>query len=1096
MSADPCDQVTTAISISNIYCGSCVRTIQHTLQALIPSPHFIRISILSQSVIVCHPTALSHFVIREAIQDAGFHIADTTTAGHVRPSESLNPSHSCSCKAKNHLEQCRVCHDKLNSGVETDKMAKPSTAPANVPQQTPFLGQGCDLPHRLTLSVGGMTCASCITAITEALSQLPGVRDVSVSLLGHSATAILDNNGIVGNVLETIQDIGYEADVESLQPLNSGTTTRNMDGSLHVTFSVSGMTCAACPSTIIQLLSELEGVTDISVNLIGNSASMVVKSKKSITGAQEAIESANYKASVAKVKLIQVTPKVMEVVQERRTVALHIEGEFCEFQYPISPVSASFTIRDIVSAIVVSNTPQFRVSVHSPPPPEDRARLVQAKERRNLLYRLGFSVIIAIPTFIIGVVFMSLVSPGNPTRKFLMEPMWTGNASRIQWFLFFWLHPFHKRSLKEIRTLWGRGSRTPLWKRFLRFGSMNMLVRIFWCLCGYFSSIVLLALAGSASPSLGGHANTSTYFDSVVFLTMFLLTGKYIEAYSRSRTRDAITSLAKLKPVEALIVALADDKHPVSCFGSKDEDLEMGKIDIEIENQIFGSGFKVQKVPVDLLEIGDVVRVPSGSTPPRDGIVVSGQSLFDESSVTGESKPIKKIPGDNVFLGTINIGQAIDVRINVAEGETILDQIITVVRDSQTKRAPIERLGDILTSYFVPVVTLLALLTWIIWLSLGLSGALPRSYLDKDIGGWPAWSLEFAIAVFVVACPCGIGLAAPTALLVGTGIAAKFGILVQGGGEAFQEAAQLDAIVFDKTGTLTEGGQPTVTDSEDLCDGSLWKRESVLGLVAELEASSSHPLATAIRSYCERNNAIVHVASSVEETPGRGLKATFKDICCSAIIGNEVWMVDHGGKSVVLLAVRQDDTSGALVTSPFKILVLFAIADPLRPNAKAVISHLQSRKLAIWIISGDNTTTVKAVAKQVGIPESNVIGGVLPQEKADKERLNSRCVVAMVGDGINDAPALAAADVAIAIGSGSDVALSSASFVLVSSDLGSILTLVDLSATVFRRVKLNFLWALVYNIAASRSQQESVSVVCSSLMLRLYKPPHARLRGI
>jgi P-type Cu+ transporter len=203
----------------------------------------------------------------------------------------------------------------------------------------------------------------------------------------------------------------------------------------------------------------------------------------------------------------------------------------------------------------------------------------------------------------------------------------------------------------------------------------------------YFSSIVLLALAGSASPSSGGHANTSTYFDSVVFLTMFLLTGmpltvvlsntadhnpgKYIEAYSRSRTRDAITSLAKLKPVEALVVDLADDKHPVSCFGSKDEDLEMGKIDNEIEKQIFESGFKVQKVPVDLLEIGDVVRVPSGSTPPRDGIVVSGHSLFDESSVTGESKPIKKIPGDNVFLGTINIGQAIDVRINVAEGETM-----------------------------------------------------------------------------------------------------------------------------------------------------------------------------------------------------------------------------------------------------------------------------------------------------------------------------------------------------------------------------------------------------------------------------------------
>jgi P-type Cu+ transporter len=260
----------------------------------------------------------------------------------VRPSESLNFSHSRSCKAKNYLEQCQVYQDKLNSEVKTDKMVKSSTVPADSPQQTPF--QDClpqaattngtdysrELRHRLALSVGGMTCASCITAITEALSQLSGVRDVSVLLLGHSATAILDNNVIVGDILEAIQVIGYEADVESLQPLNSGITSRKMDESLHVTLSVIGMTCAACPSIIIQLLSELEGVTDVSVNLIGNSASMVVKSKKLITGVQEAIESAKYEASVAKVEPIQITLRAMEVVQERRTVALHIEGMFCE----------------------------------------------------------------------------------------------------------------------------------------------------------------------------------------------------------------------------------------------------------------------------------------------------------------------------------------------------------------------------------------------------------------------------------------------------------------------------------------------------------------------------------------------------------------------------------------------------------------------------------------------------------------------------------------------------------------------------------------------------------------------------------------------
>jgi P-type Cu+ transporter len=260
------------------------------------------------------------------------------------------------------------------------------------------------------------------------------------------------------------------------------------------------------------------------------------------------------------------------------------------------------------------------------------------------------------------------------------------------------------------------------------------------------------------------------------------------------------------------------------------------------------------------------------------------------------------------------------------------------------------------------------------------------------------WSLEFAIAVFVVACPCGIGLAAPTALLVGSGVAAKFGILARGGGEAFQEAAQLDVVIFDKTGTLTVGGQPTVTDTGDLCNSGPWSREVVLGFAAAIETSSSHPLATAVRSYCEVNHAILHTAGSVEEIPGRGLKATFQDVGCSVAIGSEAWMAEHRaevptefadrleswkseGKSVVLLAVRQDKAAEASEASPFKILFLFAITDPLRLDAKAVVSHLQSQKLATWMISGDDVATAKSVARQVGIPESNVIAGVLPYEK-------------------------------------------------------------------------------------------------------------------
>ena len=256
--------------------------------------------------------------------------------------------------------------------------------------------------------------------------------------------------------------------------------------------------------------------------------------------------------------------------------------------------------------------------------------------------------------------------------------------------------------------------------------------------------------------------------------------------------------------------------------------------------------------------------------------------------------------------------------------------------------------------------------------------------------------MEFAISVFVVACPCGIGLAAPTALLVGSGLAAKHGILARGGGEAFQEAAQLDIVVFDKTGTLTEGGDPKVTDAEiiEQPGNPRLSRAAVLGIAAELESASSHPLAAAIRQYCSENGASSQTGTSFDEIPGRGLKAEFSSMKCSAIIGNEAWMTGNGcvidgrlankldawkseGKSVVLLAIRDESA----VAPAFSLFGLFAVADPLRPEAESVISLLHNQGIGTWMISGDNETTAKAVAKLVGIPETNVIAGVLPHEK-------------------------------------------------------------------------------------------------------------------
>ncbi|EKM59187.1 uncharacterized protein PHACADRAFT_249459 [Phanerochaete carnosa HHB-10118-sp] len=757
---------------------------------------------------------------------------------------------------------------------------------------------------------------------------------------------------------------------------------------------------------------------------------------------------------------------------------------------------------------------------------------------------------------------MSLVPHTNATRQWWMRPIWAGNAARIQWALFFLATPvmfysagtFHRRTIKEIYSLWRKGSRMPVWKRFVRFGSMNMLVSS-GVSVAYFASIALLALSATQQRSPTGDGDSTTWFDSVVLLTMFLLAGRYLEAYSKGHTADAITALGKLRPTSALLLSSAPRKVTFSTPNltlTDSDDPEKGVADdSDVVEKPLGRS-SVVRVPADLLEVGDVVRVQHGASPPADGTLVNvgaEHASFDESSLTGESRLVKKLAGDSVFVGTINRGAIVDIRVDAIGGETMLDQVVKVVREGQTKRAPIERVADLLTGYFVPVVTLIAILTWVVWLALGTSGALPRDYLDIQVGGWTVWSLEFAISVFVVACPCGIGLAAPTALLVGSGLAAKFGILVRGGGEAFQEAAQLDLIVFDKTGTLTEGGDPRVVDA-DLPAASGWEPAVVHGVAAELESASTHPLASAIRAYCDGARGTPQSAVSVAETAGRGLSARFDALAAEAVIGNEAWMAEHGvavdgrvdarlgawkaeGNSVVLLALRRlgkAEEGG----EGFVLCAAYAVADPLRTEAPAVVALLQEQGLATWMISGDNPVTAKAVAKKVGIPETNVIAGVLPHEKAMKiqwlqqvgmkraprgwhrwiggRRLNKRCIVAMVGDGINDAPALSAADVGIAIGSGSDVAISSASFILVSSELRSLLTLIDLSRTVFQRVKFNFLWASIYNLVslpiaagiiypihghprlppvwASLSMAlSSVSVVCSSLLLKLYKEP-------
>ncbi|KAI1846219.1 hypothetical protein JX266_007744 [Neoarthrinium moseri] len=893
---------------------------------------------------------------------------------------------------------------------------------------------------RASVSIGGMTCASCSTSILAALKNTDWVTDASVNLITNSASVEFSGADKAQQLVAAIEDLGYDAEVNQVEEVTDDSEQRQQRT---VEVRIDGFWCDECPRRAVAKLLEGFYVDDQ-----GHSA----------------IE-------------ILTHPSKNRPIMKLRYL----------------PEPSQINIRRIINT-VNDMDPAFQATIYHPPSAEERHRLIHARQQKRLLLRLLGTLAVAIPTFIIGIVYMSLVPMENDVKMYLMEHLNHG-ISRSQVALLVLATPvyfcvadiFHRRAIKEIWLLWRPSSRTPLLQRFYRFGSMNMLMSLGTTIA-YVSSCAQL-IAAAVHPPSGMVDDSNFYFDSVVFLTLFLLAGRLIESYSKSKTGSAIEALGKLRPTSASLLINHSTTLPSQQQSeAKDERSQIHDTQQnESLDEVVQPEDRIETVSVDMLDFGDTILVSHGASPPCDGLVTKGGTLFDESSLTGESRLVKKSIGDKVFAGTINKGSPVRMEVTDIAGQSMLDQIVNVVREGQTKRAPMERVADSLTSYFVPAITFIAILTWLIWFVLGSAGIISQRYLNDPSESWVVFALQFSIAVFVVACPCGLGLAAPTAIYVGGGLAAKFGILAKGGGEAFEKASHLKCIVFDKTGTLTEGGDPRVVDWE-FCSDKM-EPKYVLSAIRNLEQNSSHPLAKALISYCESEAATdVVTFSHVEEIPGKGLKGV--GWAAEYVIGNETLMNEMGvytapdaaaklrswkqdGNSVVLVATRQNEPN-----SIYRLAAFFEISTPIRSEAAPTIAALQDRGVDVWMLSGDNSTTARAVALRVGIPTTNVIAEVLPTDKSSKilelrEAMtlkygakNKRATIAMVGDGINDAPALAVADVGIAIGSGTDVAISSADFVLVKSDLRSVVTLLGVSKTVFRRIKFNFGWAVIYNLLA------------------------------
>ena len=813
-------------------------------------------------------------------------------------------------------------------------------------------------------------------------------------------------------------------------------------------FAIEGMTCASCAQTVEKAAKKVHGVTKASVNLATEKLSIEYNEPTfSVENLQKAVDNSGYELIAQEGKTQTFAIEGMTCASCAQTIekavgklsgvdkaSVNLATEKMQVSYNPSAISVS----DVTGA--VSNSGYAAVLETTDTQDNSRAEKREKKEKRmkQLSNRFGISIIFTIPVLIIsmgpmvGMPLPNIVDPMINAFNFsLLQLILTLPIMVVSWEYF----------QKGFKTL------------FKGHPNMDSLIAL-----GTASAFVY-SLAATIRTGLGyGNFSDLLYYEVTgVILTLHTL-GLFLEERSKGQMSSAIEKLVNLAPKTARVIR---------------------------------NGVE-QEITVDEVALGDVIRVRPGESMPVDGVVVEGRTSVDESMLTGESIPVEKESGDEVIGASINKNGSIDYRATRVGSDTTLSQIIKLVEDAQGSKAPIARMADIITGYFVPIVIALAVLAGIAWLIAGQSGI---------------FVLSVIITTLVIACPCALGLATPTSIMVGTGKGAEHGVLIKSG-EALETTHNLDTIVFDKTGTLTEG-KPIVTD---ILVTPLITKENLLYYAASGETGSEHPLGEAIVQKSKEENMTLAKPDHFEAIPGYGIRVEIegKDM----YIGNRKLMLEQ--KIDLSSMEKESDRLADEGKTPMYLSVdgelagIIAVADTLKENSMKAVKELRRRGVEVIMITGDNKRTAKAIAKQVGI--DSVLSEVLPEDKAEevKKLQEAGKKVAMVGDGINDAPALAQADVGIAVGSGTDVAIESADIVLMRNDLTAVLTAIDLSHATLRNIKQNLFWAFAYNLvgipvamgllyifggplmspmfAAVAMSFSSVSVLLNALRLRRFKP--------